>query len=346
MQSIQNNNQQQQPNDNDDVDVDDNNNNLQKELKHLHHRIQKLQEIIQLSSSTTALANPSVWQSNCLLAVRNCVNEWKHIVLFYNLYDNIDDNNIDDNNNIDNNIELDVIPLIKKSALNIFNLIQMSMQVGPLKGSNPGYFKRCGVQVAMMALEFLKDCVEDVESNNDIDDDNDNDIDDDNNDDNDKNNDDNNDNNNDYMISRDIGQHIEKENDTMNEYENKCNNSDHDDNNIIDSNDDHKSNCHDDYDHDYDDDYETNNNNNDNQNHNHQIILETDKLLLFTKRQHDIIHKWMINAEKAIKANKPPSKSALKLQQSSRSKKSQKKLKYQQKQLQQQSKKHKQKKKS
>ena len=35
----------------------------------------------------------------------------------------------------------------------------MAMQTGPLKGSSPGYFKRCGVNVAKMARIFLAKCV-------------------------------------------------------------------------------------------------------------------------------------------------------------------------------------------
>ena len=33
------------------------------------------------------------------------------------------------------------------------------MQTGPLVGSNPGYFKRCGGDVASIALEFLTDVI-------------------------------------------------------------------------------------------------------------------------------------------------------------------------------------------
>lgn len=35
----------------------------------------------------------------------------------------------------------------------------MAMQSGPLVGSNPGYFKRCGSEVAIIALTFLNEIV-------------------------------------------------------------------------------------------------------------------------------------------------------------------------------------------
>ncbi len=53
----------------------------------------------------------------------------------------------------------------KTTSLQIYGLIQMAMQTGPLKGSNAGYFKRCGKDVAIMARVFLTKC---VNSSNDI----------------------------------------------------------------------------------------------------------------------------------------------------------------------------------
>ena len=49
--------------------------------------------------------------------------------------------------------------LCKSTHTEVFGLIQMTMQVGPLKGSNAGYFKRCGKEVASMAKEFLVKCI-------------------------------------------------------------------------------------------------------------------------------------------------------------------------------------------
>ena len=45
--------------------------------------------------------------------------------------------------------------LCKSTHTEVFGLIQMTMQVGPLKGSNAGYFKRGGKEVASMAKDFL-----------------------------------------------------------------------------------------------------------------------------------------------------------------------------------------------
>lgn len=49
--------------------------------------------------------------------------------------------------------------LCKSTHTEVFGLIQMTMQVGPLKGSNAGYFKRCGKEVASMAKDFLVKCI-------------------------------------------------------------------------------------------------------------------------------------------------------------------------------------------
>lgn len=48
----------------------------------------------------------------------------------------------------------------KETSRQIYGLIQMALQTGPLKASNPGYFKRCGSLVASMAKEFLEGCID------------------------------------------------------------------------------------------------------------------------------------------------------------------------------------------
>ncbi|CAB9520803.1 expressed unknown protein [Seminavis robusta] len=45
--------------------------------------------------------------------------------------------------------------IIKETALEVYMLMQLALQCGPLTGSNPGYFKRCGGTVARMVHEFL-----------------------------------------------------------------------------------------------------------------------------------------------------------------------------------------------
>jgi hypothetical protein len=111
----------------------------QVEIQHLLNRVKNVRESIQLSLDS--LANPSTWQQNVLNTVLNCVNEWKSILSHYQ--DDISDDKA------------------KDPALKAFELIQMSLQSGPLAGSKPGYFKRCGSQVAMLALEFLNTAVPD-----------------------------------------------------------------------------------------------------------------------------------------------------------------------------------------
>jgi len=241
-----------------------------KEIQHLNVRIRNVQESIQLS---TSLSNPQIWQDNCLNAVKNCVNEWRNIVSFYQQDDdgNNNNNNDDDDDDDDDreeedydhdNIEsiMDLIRIVENelmnnkndkdedkdkdkdkdnliverikndndnkngkhdelmtnTALKIYGLIQMSLQVGPLKGSNPGYFKRCGVDVAKIAKSYLHEFIEDKDENHD-----------------------------------------------------------------------------------------------ENHDNRHRKVLQC---LKFTERQEENIKKWLENTEKAISSNKPPSKSALKMQ--------------------------------
>ena len=107
----------------------------EKEMKHLKRRLENLLESIQLSS--IAIANPVTWQVNVLNAVQNAVIEWRSIVTFFPDLDNS-------------------APLSKESSLAVYMLIQLAMQSGPLAGGKPGYFKRCGSTVAMVALTFLQ----------------------------------------------------------------------------------------------------------------------------------------------------------------------------------------------
>lgn len=288
---------------------------LKNELSHFLKRMSKLQEQIHLSSiaSSNVLANPQIWQTNCLNAVKNCVDRWSHIISFYHLnnahflnnaHENIENT---DNNNNSNRILVDntdetaqelfqkiIQKEIPKSALQLFNLIQMVMQIGPLEGSNPGYFKRCGSDVARMAFDFL------ISITN---------------------------NNANTIVVRDSQDDVHIANGDCN-----CDS----DNSDLDSEDDH---------HDINSNQYNDCDNNEkiiptnidtvNQDDSDDSYLYVVTQLKFTIKQRDIIQKWIINAEKAIQANKGPSKSGLKMQQSSKSKKSQKKLKYKKKQQQQ-----------
>ncbi|KAL7527030.1 hypothetical protein ACHAXR_001766 [Thalassiosira sp. AJA248-18] len=106
------------------------------------------------------------------MPVRNAVKEWRSILLFHCSVDtnntkHYDGNNEDgvvavgngeNNNGINGNDHRN--NSLNSSSQKVFGLIQMSMQSGPLVGSNPGYFKRCGGEVASMAYEFLSEIVQ------------------------------------------------------------------------------------------------------------------------------------------------------------------------------------------
>jgi hypothetical protein len=113
-----------------------------KEIEHLMRRIRNVGESIQLSAA--ANVNPSTWQENVLNPVGNCVGEWRSIVSHY------------DQDELDQTV-------CRAPALAVFELMQMSLQTGPLAGAKPGYFKRCGSEVARQALDFLHRCVADNE---------------------------------------------------------------------------------------------------------------------------------------------------------------------------------------
>lgn len=116
---------------------------IQKEIRHIERRICNVRESIQLSSG--ALRNPKTWEENCLNATRNCVHEWRSILLFYGKQDNGDSHLLEFDSE-----------LVHETARQAFELVQIAMQSGPLEGSKPGYFKRCGSDVARMALNFLQ----------------------------------------------------------------------------------------------------------------------------------------------------------------------------------------------
>ncbi len=194
------------------------------EIKHLRKRMLNIQESIQLSPS---YAQPPIWSEKCLNAVRNCVNEWRNIVSYHGEKQTQTSCNLiplgENKSHSDDDIEecayKEEYPMhprnewSKSTALQVYGLVQMAMQSGPLKGSNPGYFKRCGAEVASIAKIFLINCASDKEG-------------------------------------LELG--------------------------------------------------------------------DVEKDLRFTAKQKESIEKWIRNAEKAIAANKPPSKSALKLQATSK----------------------------
>jgi hypothetical protein len=133
-------------NDNNDEQVD---NDIQddgviKEIHHLQKRIFNIQTSLQTSRG---MSNPQIWYSNCLSPVKNAVKEWRSICKYH----------FGENNDTSCTPYRDVI---NETSVQVFNLIQMAMQSGPLVGSNPGYFKRCGSEVASIALGFLNEIVD------------------------------------------------------------------------------------------------------------------------------------------------------------------------------------------
>lgn len=149
------------------------------EINHLRKRVKNVQQSIQFSADS--ITNPTTYNQNVLNAVLNSVNEWRSIIVHYN-YKTIDDNN--DNSNSDDIMDsnddvgegqleqqqhqdedkqypfiIDPV-LTKETSLEVFMLIQLALQSGPLQGSKPGYFKRCGSEVATVVVDFLNVIVE------------------------------------------------------------------------------------------------------------------------------------------------------------------------------------------
>ena len=131
--------------------VDSMSDELRDEIKHIKRRLRNVQESIQTSKS---IVNPTTWEQNCLNAVGNCINEWKSIVAHYYR---------DSDEELDDQSEQSLVA--RETSLAVFGLLQLAMQSGPLTGSNPGYFKRCGGEVARVALKLLES---DVLANGDL----------------------------------------------------------------------------------------------------------------------------------------------------------------------------------
>lgn len=137
------------------VEVIDQDTSVIRAVKHVQKRIKNVRESIQLS---TSLSQPSIWNDNCLNAVKNCVNEWRSIVLYHG-------DQTSEKEKLGEDYNEETCALLPddewsiSTALQIFNLIQMALQTGPLSGGKPGYFKRCGADVAGLAREFLKSVI-------------------------------------------------------------------------------------------------------------------------------------------------------------------------------------------
>jgi len=118
---------------------------LQAELRHLRGRVARVREGIQTSQG---LANPETWRENCLLPAGNAAHEWRAILAHHLPQSGARAR------------EEPCGAALHAAAADVFGLIQMALQSGPLAGSNPGYFKRCGGVAAGMGLEFLSDVLD------------------------------------------------------------------------------------------------------------------------------------------------------------------------------------------
>ena len=137
----------------DNDDGDDIQNPLHKEIHHLQKRIENI--TLSIQASPLGISNPNTWRTNCLNPIKNVVKEWRSILLFHSASEIIEREGDDDGEHA----ELQKL-MLHETSTKVFILLQMSMQSGPLVGSNPGYFKRCGREVASMALDFLNDVID------------------------------------------------------------------------------------------------------------------------------------------------------------------------------------------
>lgn len=121
------------------------------EVDHLQQRIRNVKSSIQTSS--LALNTLSTYQNNVLRAILNCATEWKSVLKFHNekINDALERN------------DAQTIDTCKVCGLSLFELIQLGLQCGPLAGSKPGYFKRCGSETAKMVQDFLQELAPDRE---------------------------------------------------------------------------------------------------------------------------------------------------------------------------------------
>jgi hypothetical protein len=127
-------------------------NSCAKEIWHLNRRVANIQETMSLSHS---ISDPKTYQDNVLNAVVNCVKEWRSIATHYAQVAPIA--NVDDYEATDDSYMTE--ELKKPAALAIYEMIQHAVQCGPLAGSKPGYFKRCGGDVARVVVTFLDQVV-------------------------------------------------------------------------------------------------------------------------------------------------------------------------------------------
>jgi hypothetical protein len=126
---------------------------LQKEVQHITRRIQNLRQ--NWSKSKTGIIIVTTYQTNVIQASLNIImKEWKSILNKYHYFHKANGSiNPNENNAGRQHEQLEL--LLRSVSHEIFLLIQHSIQCGPLTGSQPGYFKRCGGEVAHIVYEYL-----------------------------------------------------------------------------------------------------------------------------------------------------------------------------------------------
>ena len=275
------------------------NNPLHNEILHVQKRIQNI--TLSIQSSPLGISNPTTWRSNCLLPIKKIVKEWRSILSFHS--DEINErvlmNGVQNHDNDNTTIDMELKQLLHEAATKVFILIQMAMQTGPLVGSNPGYFKRCGGEVASVALEFLTHVIDlagvdeaSVDDGENVGDDN---------------------------VKEEKTDHY---NDDCVDVGNSSNNNnvEFSDSDVdSDSDSDDSSSCNSIESKDGEQGNTATNISKPSQASSTQIkqtlIIQTlQRNLLFTEKQAQKVHQWHRNAQKAAEANKAPSKSASKLQ--------------------------------
>jgi len=196
--------------------------------------------------------------------------------------------------------------LLHETSTKVFILIQMAMQTGPLVGSNPGYFKRCGGEVASVALEFLTHVIGLAEITAAT-----------------------------AAAADDNDEAVDESSANVDAEQNDDNEVDSPDSDADSNNDDSSSSSS------TDDDREGENDNtpivaseisasplsSSTQTKQIKVIQTLQSSFLFTEKQSQKVHQWHRNAQKAADTNKAPSKSASKLQGQKSKKQRQKDLK-------------------
>ena len=138
------------------------------EIQHLMKRIKHNRKSFSITKE--GLSSIDSYQMNVLHAVKNCVNEWKGILNHYKpptatsqmVQEGggggeeeaaISSSHGENHSAVASTATTN--PVLRQTGQALFELIQQAMQCGPLSGSKPGYFKRCGSQVATIVHAFL-----------------------------------------------------------------------------------------------------------------------------------------------------------------------------------------------